>query len=47
MQGPAESLPDVLIADFPGEDVTGTVQRVAALSGVRYAEPDVMRFTQG
>jgi hypothetical protein len=34
------SLPDVVIADFP-EDVT--VQDVAALPGVRYAEPDSLQ----
>jgi hypothetical protein len=43
VQGPAQSLPDVLVADFPEGDLTDTVKRVAALPGVRYAEPDEMQ----
>jgi hypothetical protein len=40
VQGPAPSLPDVLVADFPEGDMDGTVKTVAKLPGVRYAEPD-------
>lgn len=47
VQGPAPSLPDVLVADFPEGDVDATVKTVAELPGVRYAEPDEMRFTDG
>lgn len=43
VQGPAPSLPDVLVAEFPEGDVAGTVETVTALPGVRYAEPEQMR----
>lgn len=43
--GPAPSLPDVRVADFPEGDLEQTVQAVAALPGVRYAEPDQMQST--
>jgi Fervidolysin N-terminal prodomain len=43
VRGPAKSLPDVLVAEFPEGDLARTVKRVAALPGVRYAEPDEMR----
>jgi fervidolysin-like protein len=43
VQGPAPSLPDVLVAEFPDADAGAMVKRVAALPGVRYAEPDEMR----
>lgn len=45
VQGPAASLPDVLVADFPDGDPASIVERVAALPGVRYAEPDELRST--
>jgi hypothetical protein len=40
VEGPAPSLPGVLLADFPEGDVDRTVKKVAELPGVRYAEPD-------
>jgi hypothetical protein len=40
VQGPAPSLPDVLTAEVP--DGTA-VEAIAALDGVRYAEPDQLR----
>ncbi len=45
VQGPAPSLPDVVVADFPEADIDRTLKGVAALSGVRYAEPDEMQST--
>ncbi len=46
VRGPAPSLPDVLVAEFPDDDdATVTLERVAALSGVRYAERDTLRST--
>jgi len=43
VQGPAPSLPDVLVAEFPEGDLESTVKSVAALPGVRYAEPDELQ----
>jgi hypothetical protein len=43
--GPQPSLPDVLLADFPDGNVDEMVKRIAALPGVRYAEPEQLRFT--
>ena len=43
VQGPAPSLPDVLVADFPEGDMEGTVKRIAEMPGVRYAEPDELQ----
>jgi hypothetical protein len=43
VQGPAPSLPDVLVAEFPEGDVDETVKSLAEIPGVRYAEPDAMR----
>lgn len=42
VQGPAPSLPGVLIADFSQQDAT-VVETVKALPGVRYAEPEQLR----
>jgi hypothetical protein len=43
VQPPPPSLPGVLVADFPDGDASATVQRVASIPGVRYAEPDEMQ----
>jgi hypothetical protein len=43
VQGPAPSLPGVLVAEFPEGDVEGIVKVVSDLPGVRYAEPDEMQ----
>jgi fervidolysin-like protein len=43
VQGPQPSLPDVLVADFPEDDMPATLERVSALPGVRYAEPDELQ----
>lgn len=45
VQGPAPSLPEVLVAEFPSGDQTRTLNGVSALAGVRYAELDEMRTT--
>jgi hypothetical protein len=45
VQGPAPSLPDVLVAEFPEGDLERTVKTVAALPGVRYAEPEELQST--
>ena len=37
---PAPSMPDVLVADFPDEDLADLTTRLVGLQGVRYAEPD-------
>jgi hypothetical protein len=41
VQPPAPSLPDVVVAEFPEGLVT--MQQVAEIPGVRYAEPDQLR----
>jgi hypothetical protein len=41
---PQPSLPDVVVAEFPDGDVTATVKAASALPGVRYAEPDQLRY---
>ena len=33
-------MPDVLVADFPDEDLADLTTRLVGLQGVRYAEPD-------
>lgn len=43
VRGPAPSLPDVLVADFPDGDPEAAVKCAAGLPGVRYAEPDALR----
>ena len=43
VQGPAPSLPGVLVADFPEGDLASKVKEIAELPGVRYAEPDEMQ----
>jgi len=45
VSGPQPSLPDVLVADFPDGNVDETTTRIATLPGVRYAEPEQLRFT--
>jgi hypothetical protein len=40
---PAPSLPDVVVADFADESVDELTARLAALPGVRYAEPDALQ----
>lgn len=45
VQGPAPSLPGVLVADFAEREAGDMVKRLVALPGVRYAEPDEMRTT--
>ena len=47
VQGPMPSLPDVLVAEFPDEAAQGTLAKIAALPGVRYAEPDALQSTAG
>ena len=42
VRGPQPSLPDVLVATFPAA-ARATVADVAALDGVRVAEPDALR----
>jgi hypothetical protein len=39
---PLPSLPDVVLAEFPQGDAEAVAARVAALPGVRYAEPDTL-----
>lgn len=43
VQGPAPSLPDVSVADFPEGDLEDILKAVSELPGVRYAEPDEMQ----
>jgi cell division protein FtsX len=39
-------MPDVVVVTLPeAQDVDAFIQRVRSLPGVRYAEPDAMRFT--
>jgi hypothetical protein len=40
---PQPSLPDVVVAEFPDDDEDNTLKSIAALKGVRYAEPDQLR----
>jgi hypothetical protein len=47
VQGPTPSLPGVLVADMPGDDPRGVVEAIAALPGVRYAEPDDLQSIAG
>ena len=47
VSGPAPSLPDVLVAEFPEGDQADILKRVGAMPGVRYAEPDEMRSITG
>lgn len=44
VQGPAPALPEVLVADFPEEDIESTLRSVSNLPSVRYAEPDELRY---
>lgn len=41
---PPPSLPDVLVAQFPDGDVGARVRAVRAIAGVRYAEPEQLRY---
>lgn len=43
VQGPAPALPDVLVAEIPDAGAEAAIARIAALDGVRYAEPDQPR----
>jgi hypothetical protein len=50
VQGPAPALPDVLIADFPDDDVDDwehALETIMAVPGVRYAELDQMQTIFG
>jgi hypothetical protein len=41
---PQPSLPDVVVAEFPDDDVEdNTLKSITALNGVRYAEHDQLR----
>ena len=43
---PAAAMPDVVVVTLPEtQDVDAFIQRARSLPGVRYAEPDAMRFT--
>jgi hypothetical protein len=41
--GPTPELPEVLIADFPDVEEGDLVEQLAAMPGVRYAEPDELQ----